>query len=140
MGDDSRRSNRSLVEVLKNEWSLFFESFIEEPEEEKTTKEIQNQKFLDDIELEDIYELKRVLSEQRKKINQQLETLQKEIDLNSAKLESLKIVGSELDETTNKIHRLSDQGMVLSQKLSKLDEQTKLLRDHEEQLKQQISI
>lgn len=139
MGDDSRRSTRSLVEDLKNEWSLFFESFIEEPEEEKTIKEIQHQKFLDDIELEDIYDLKRVLSEQRKKINQQFETLQKEIDLNSAKLESLKIVGAEQNETMNRIHRLSDQGNQLSQKLTKLDEQTKLLRDHEELLKNQMS-
>ena len=95
MGDDSRRSNRSLVEVLKNEWALFFESFIEEPEEEKTNKELKHEKYLEAIELEDIFELKRVLSEQRKKINQQLETLHKEIELNSAKLESLKIVGSE---------------------------------------------
>ncbi len=129
MGDGS---SRSIVKALKNEWSLFWEAIqgdeSSQPEFPKAQLEIMS--------LDQARELARSLSDGRKKINQRLESLNKEIDLNSAKLETLRLVGALEDETLKRIHELNDIGQTMAEAMLKLDQRLRLLRDQEISLRE----
>lgn len=94
---------------------------------------------LEKLTLEQIREFTRVLSQDRKKLNQRLEAIHKEIDLNSAKLDSLKIVGADVKETLERLNQLSDMGQTMSFELSKLNEKLKVARRREDFLKKGIA-
>jgi seryl-tRNA synthetase len=86
------------------------------------------------LRLDEILNITKSLSDERKKINQKLERINKEIDLLSIKIESLKLVGGNDEETFERISELTNQGEKLSQELEKLDSNLKMVRDHREQL------
>lgn len=139
MGDDSRR--RSIVDSLKNEWSLLWESIAGDGEEEGTP---ENENSFENgqvrvLSLEDIRRLTRDLSHGRRTLNQRLESLHKELELNTAKLESLRLVGGEDEATVRKINELSEQGQRLSNELSQLDEKLKLARTHEDKIRRRLT-
>lgn len=126
MGDDS---SRSIVKSLKKEWALFLEAFQGDEESEKNDS-FENSK-VEVLSLDRVRELTKVLTEDRKKLNQKLETLSKELDLNSAKLESLRLVGGDEDETLNRIHELNDLGQSMAEALAKLDKKLREVRTKE---------
>ncbi|WP_413943498.1 hypothetical protein [Bdellovibrio sp. HCB-162] len=130
MGDDS---SRSIIKALKNEWSLFLEAFQGDKEEDafETGK-------LEVLSLDEIREMTKALVEDRKKINQKLESLSKEIDLNSAKLESLRLVGGEEDITLKRIHELNDLGQTMAQMLSRLDHRLREIREQENKIQEAL--
>lgn len=130
MGDDS---SRSIIKALKNEWSLLLEAFQGDKEEDifETGK-------LQVLGMEQIREMTKALVEDRKKINQKLESLSKEIDLNSAKLESLRLVGAEEDITLKRIHELNDLGQSMAQALSKLDKKLREIRATEDKIQEEL--
>lgn len=130
MGDDS---SRSIVKALKNEWSLFWEAF----QGEKEGDDFSNEQ-LKVLDLDQIREITKALLEDRKKINQKLESLSKEIDLNSAKLESLRLVGAEEDTTLERIHELNDLGQTMAQTLTKLDKKLREIREQENQIQEEL--
>ncbi|MGZ3804659.1 MAG: hypothetical protein ACXVB4_10640, partial [Pseudobdellovibrionaceae bacterium] len=74
----------------------------------------------------------KALSQDRKQLNQKLESLHKEIELNSAKLESIRLVGGRGEDVLKRINELSDMGQLLSEQLTKLDEKIKLTRTRQE--------
>lgn len=139
MADDGSRTRnnppKNLVNNLKNEWSLFWDSlssdFIDVEEDPFKTGRIQV------LSQEQIRDISQALSKSRRLVNQKIEALNKEIELNSAKLESLRLVGGSEEETLKRIHELSDQGQALSQELAKIDERLKLIRETEDLLKKQ---
>jgi hypothetical protein len=134
MGDDS---SRSIVKALKNEWALFWESFHNESDESpEATGEMANGK-LEVLSLERVREITKALIEDRKRLNQKLESLSKEIDLNSAKLESLRLVGGEEDGTLKRIHELNDLGQNLAETLTKLDKKLREVREKENELQEE---
>lgn len=144
MGDGSHRSanQKSLVQSLKTEWALFWESIAGENETADKGQLLENAfetGKLQPMSLDDVRSLTRALSQDRRKLNRRLESLKKEIDLNTAKLESLRLVGGEDDETFRKISELNDQGQSLSNELSKLDSQLRLARTKEEEIKRQLT-
>lgn len=108
---------------------MFWEVFQERVEEPLPQQEMS---------LEEIQEITKGLVEDRKKINQKLELLLKEIDLNSAKLESLKLVGGDVDTTLNRINELNDLGQNMADALLKLDEQLKVVREEELRVKEEM--
>ncbi|MGE5087076.1 MAG: hypothetical protein ACM3MG_12295 [Bacillota bacterium] len=132
MGDDS---NRSIVKSLKNEWALFWEAFQGEDEEGQPKLETGK---LEVLSLSQVREITKALIEDRKRINQKLETLSKEIDLNSAKLESLRLVGAEEENTLARINELNDLGQSMATALEKIDNQLRAVRERESQLHQEI--
>ncbi|MNL75896.1 hypothetical protein D3C87_2017750 [compost metagenome] len=81
-----------------------------------------------------VREITKSLSEGRKKLNQKLEILNKEIDLNTAKLESLSLVGGDKDATLKRINELSDIGQNLTDALMKLDDKLRLAREQEDEV------
>lgn len=127
MGDDS---SRSIVRALKIEWSLFWEAF------QKEDKEILPVEKLEVMSLEQARDIAKALSNDRKLINQKLESLTKEIDLNSAKLEGLRLVGASVEETIKRIEELNDLGQTMATSLAKVDEKIRKLRDRENTIRE----
>lgn len=127
MGDDS---SRSIVRALKIEWSLFWEAF------QKEDKEILPVEKLEVMSLEQARDIAKSLSNDRKLINQKLESLTKEIDLNTAKLEGLRLVGASLEETLKRIEELNDLGQTMATSLEKVDDKLRKLRDRENTLRE----
>lgn len=132
MGDDS---SRSILKSLKNEWSLFLEAFQGE-EEDKNNE--TDEATIEPLDLEQIRQLTKALAEDRKKLNQKLESLSKEIDLNSAKLESLRLMGGEEQEVLRRIHELNDLGQGLTHALTKLDQRLREIREQENQIHEEM--
>lgn len=110
---------------LATEWSLFWESVTND---RPVLEEDFGHEGLQPLSLKQIQDMTKGLSSNRKKLNQKIETINKEIDLNTAKLESLKLVGGEELDTIQRIHELSDQGQKLVIELQKIDEQLKATR------------
>ncbi|MDG0815242.1 hypothetical protein [Bdellovibrio svalbardensis] len=139
MGDDS---SRSIVKSLKKEWSLFLEAF---QGEENSETEKSNQKSTDAFDfsqvevmnLDKVREITKGLTEDRKKLNQKLETLSKELDLNSAKLESLRLVGGNEDETYQRIQELNDLGHAMAEAMAKLDKKLREARSKELEIQEE---
>lgn len=126
MGDDS---SRSIVKSLKKEWALLMEAFHGD-EESESNEAFENQ-TVEVMSLDKVRQLTKALTEDRKKLNQKLETLSKELDLNSAKLESLRLVGGDDSETLDRIHELNDLGQTMAEALAKLDTKLKAVRSKE---------
>ncbi len=113
---------------FKIEWSLFWDGLLrdhDEPEGDDPLKALTR---------EQISKLIKDLSAQRKQLHKQIESVNKEIELNSAKLESLKLVGSEPEETLTRINQLNDQGEALSSELQKLNQKLQWVRTHEKEM------
>jgi hypothetical protein len=136
MGDDS---SRSIVKSLKNEWSLFLEAFQGEDEliQNPPDQGLANGK-LEVLSLDQIRELAKALSADRKKLNQKMESLSKEIDLNSAKLESIRLVGGEDESVLKRINELNDAGESVAKALEILDKQLRAVRRQEDFLQEEL--
>ncbi len=126
MSDDG---SRSIVKNLKNEWALFWESIAGEDQEDSAFETGK----LQVLSLDQLHEIIKALSHDRRRLNQKLESLNKELELNGAKLESIRLVGGQDGETLKRINELSDIGQVLSEQLSKLDEKIKWTRLRQEE-------
>jgi hypothetical protein len=110
---------------LKIEWALFWEGLFGDDEKGQALKQAQP------ITQEKLKEISKDLSSQRKQLHKQMETLNKELELNAAKLESLQLVGGETEETLARITELSDRGFEVSEKLEKLNQKLQIVREHE---------
>lgn len=137
---------QSFYQGLKTEWSLFWDNIIEDedPESEEDIDGVVQGKIKDPfvtgkIEKLSLFQLKEItkaLSGDRKALNQKLESINKELELNTAKLESLKLVGGDYSDTESRIHELTNLGHEYSEKLNLIDERLKKSRTLEKSLKQ----
>lgn len=105
----------SFLDNFLTEWQLFWDGLKATGTDDFDRSEVSP------MDPMTIKALTKSLSEERKKLNRRLETIQKEIDLNSAKLEGLKLTGVDAQETMKKINELTDLGQVISEELSRLD-------------------
>lgn len=142
MDDGSSKKKKSFVDDLKIEWSLFWEGIVgdEEISPKAEDKDALIAERLELLSAEQIKALTKALSADRKKLNQRMESLSKEIDLNTAKLESLKLVGGEPEDTEDRIHELHDLGQNISEQLDKINTRLKLARKREAALKKASQI
>lgn len=136
---ESSRENKkpiSPVKSLIDEWHLFWEGFAPESDHKSDLNEKSPLQFqaasLPQFDQIEFVEITKRLSKERQKIHQQLEKINKEIDLISAKVESLRLVGGEESESLERISVLSDQGLFLETQLKKLDEKLKIIRNQKE--------
>lgn len=136
MGDDS---SRSIVKSLKKEWSLFLEVFHgeETSDSEKSAEVLEFGAATEGMNLDKVREITKGLTEDRKKLNQKLETLSKELDLNAAKLESLRLVGGNEDETFQRIQELNDLGQAMAEAMAKIDKKLRNARSKEMQIQEE---
>ena len=133
---DGSSSGNSIVKTLKNEWALLWGAFQEEENSEKQEELLDDGK-LEVMTLDQIREITRNLTEDRKKMNQKLESLSKEIELNSAKLEGLRLVGGAEDETLKRIHELNDLGQNMAEALAVLDKKLRDVRAKAEEIQEE---
>ena len=138
MGDGSRRSLRnsdSMLNGLKTEWNLFWHTILGDEDETIEIRDPFETGKLDALSAEQIKAITKALSADRKLLNQKLEYLNKEVDLNNAKLESLRLVGGEPEETEERLRQLSEMGFGISEQLNKINERLRLIRQREDQIK-----
>lgn len=137
--DESKKNNKETKEPnskenhLKIEWSLFWEGLLGDGEDSGEGQTEEGQAPVRVLTREKIQALIKDLSTQKKQLHKQIEKINKELELNTTKLESLKLVGSEPEETLTRINELTDKGHELSLKLEKLDEKLKWVRNHEKE-------
>lgn len=128
-------------EGLKTEWNLFWETILGDDEQEVSVEETKDPFVtgkLEVLSLEQIKAITKALSSDRKVLNQKLEALNKEIEENSAKAESLKLVGGDSEEAVRRINELTDLGHSLSEQLHKINERLKLARTREDVIKKSL--
>lgn len=123
----------SFVESLKNEWNLFWAGFQSDDESAEIAKNAPEKLTRDQIKT-----IKKSLSDERKRLNQRLESIRKEIDINQAKLESLKIVGGSQEDTLQRLSELNDTGQQISEQLARVDHRLKLARTQEGFLRNEL--
>lgn len=131
---ENNQQEESFVETIKADWNLFWHGIIGDEENKETQDEIAKTK-LESLTLDQIKKITKSLSHDRKVLNQRIEEVNKELDLNSEKIESLKLVGGELEETVEHINRLNDIGQQLTTQIDKLNNQLKFFRTREDFLK-----
>lgn len=135
-----KAAKSTFVSDLKNEWSLFWEGLIGEDDEDLEVKKLASRDpfvngKLEILTLEQIKVITKALSSDRKKLNQRLEMINKEIEENTAKIESLKLVGGETEEALQRIGELTDLGQQLSDKLAQINDRLKIARQREDEIK-----
>lgn len=129
MGDDSR----SIVKSLKNEINMFLESFQSDDERELTPEE-QEMELVEGMDSDEVHEAIKALSQERRALNIKLESLQKELDLNTAKLEGMKLAKADYFFVEKRIQDLSDEGASLVQQLDQLDKELRNYRVRDDEL------
>lgn len=144
MSDEGSKKTYLLNGLIK-EWSLFWQTFASEDEgDDQGEKDKQSSSFSKDpfltgqietLGLEQIRAITKALSSDRKKLNQKLESLRKEIDLNSAKLEALRLVGGDFEQTLQNINTLNDLGESINSQLGKINDRLKMARAREDRIK-----
>jgi DNA repair exonuclease SbcCD ATPase subunit len=133
------------LDGLKNEWKLFWETLghswedEEAPEAEATPEQHLFEKKLQLLSPDQLKALGKALSLDRKRINQRIEKLNRELELSTLKLQSAKLVGGDFEKLEQNINELSDLGVALSLQLQNLDERLKMMREREQELKDQLS-
>lgn len=136
-----KQKSHGFVAGLKTEWNLFWETILGEEHDPNEGAEGVKVKDpfvtgkLETLSLEQIKAITKALSSDRRKLNQRLETLNREIEENSQRLESLKLVGGEPEETVQKINELNDLGQTLSEQLDRINERLKIARSREDTIK-----
>lgn len=124
-----KENKNSFVGSFKNEWAMFWEGLTGSTAE---IRDHQDDEFarmkLAPMSMKQIKEITRSLSQEKMKLNQRLESIHRELELNSAKLNSLKLVGGSSEEVLSRINELTDQGQKLASELELLDQRLKIVR------------
>lgn len=113
---------------FKIEWSLFWGGLLGDQDKDLGDDSLKA------LTRDQITKVIKDLSTARKKLHKEIESVNKEIELNSEKLESLRLVGSEPEETIVRLNQLSDMGQELGSELQKLNQKLKWVRAHEKEL------
>ena len=127
MGD-----GRSIVKSLKNEISMLLEVF-QSADEDKNAQDSEMD-FLEDLDSDEVQDAIKVLSQQRRALNQKLESVQKELDLNMAKLESFKLSKIDFSDIEKRIQDLGNLGANISEKLELVDKELREYRVRDDEL------
>ena len=137
----AKKPNRvGYLEGLKTEWNLFWQTILgdDETAENPEIKDPFITGRLEILSLEQIKAITKALSSDRKLLNQRLEAINKELEENTARIESLKLVGGDVDEASEKISELSDLGQTLSEQLDRINSRLKIARSREDQIKKSL--
>ncbi|MFP5520041.1 MAG: hypothetical protein ACLGGX_09070 [Bdellovibrionia bacterium] len=134
MDDGPSSKNKSFLDSLKTEWSLLWSNLVDEEPKVAPVNEKDLASKVKKLSAEQVRQLSKGLSLERKHLNMKLESTQKELELCHAKCESMKVVGADTTEMRERIESLTDQGVALSEALQKLDEQIRVIRNREQEL------
>lgn len=135
MDPDSSDSNenkeiKTTTNPFKIEWSLFWGGLLGDSEKESDPGSLKA------LTRDQVAKLIKDLSAQRKQLHKQIESVNKEMELMSQKLESLEVLGAKSDDTILRLNQLSDNGQALSSELNTLNQKLKWVRTHEKEIGQ----
>jgi hypothetical protein len=123
MDEEDPESKLESKNHLVHEWQLFWAGIVGDPEVTGDLSDPFVSGKLEALTLPQVREMTRVLSQDRKQLNQKLEFIQKQLG------ESNVAQGS-----SNTLESFSDQGQAIIQELEKLNEKLKWARRREDQL------
>ncbi len=126
----------SLMRALKNEWRLFWDSVRKESSKKSEDPFLTGQ--LEPLNLDQVKEIMRTLSDDRKQLNQQLEKLTREIEINSTQLEKIRKLGAEDEVMVKRIGALNDLGLSIVECLQRLDERVHFAHTREAEIREDI--
>jgi hypothetical protein len=132
-----QQQDDSFLEGMRTEWKLFWHGIIGEEDSAgdlKESKDPFNQDRLKLMTLTQIKQITRAHSLDRKRLNQKIEQVQIEIESLTETMESQKLVGANSEQTIEKIKKLTDAGLLISQQLEKANEQIAKFRKREREL------
>lgn len=132
-------SEHSFVNSLRTDWKMFWAGLVGDDELESEENDPFQTGKLETLSLDQIRELTKLMSGDRKRLNQRLESINKEIDLNTAKLDSLRLVGGDVQETVERLNQLSDLGQNMSVELAKLNDKLKMARSREDSIRKGLA-
>jgi methyl-accepting chemotaxis protein len=125
----------SFLENIKIEWNMFWLGLVGEDEAADEAEQLLKTDKLNLLSIEQLKQITRTLSQDRKRINQRIEQIHAEIEMNNERLESIQLVGGDTESTLEEINKLSDIGQKLSLQLQKIDEQMHQIHLREDELK-----
>ncbi|MCE3010273.1 MAG: Atg14 domain-containing protein [Proteobacteria bacterium] len=140
------KSNQNFIEGLATEWKLLWESITESNSQHEAPGEGILEGNLESLGIQQIKALTKALSSDRKKLNQRLERLNKEIDLYSAKLESLKLTSEssantmDMEAIMKTLNELSDLGQAMSLQLQRIDQRLKAAHEREDEIRSGVHL
>ncbi len=111
---------------------MFWHGLVGDSEDHAEQQDLFPIARLESLTLEQVRELTKVLSMDRKRLNQRLEAIQKEIESHAGKLETLRVMGGNTEETVNRLTQLSDLGQTIGHELTKLNDRLKVARGRED--------
>jgi uncharacterized phage infection (PIP) family protein YhgE len=117
----------NVLEKLISEFSLFWHSIVGDGQQQDFDDE-----KLQNLSMDQIRQMTKALSEDRKRLHQKLEEVQRLLDEKNEKLETLRLVRGETENTLSEISRLHDLGQAVSEQLEKVNEKIKSIRLREE--------
>ncbi len=131
--DESNESNenkeiKTSTNPFRIEWSLFWGGLLGDNEKELGADPLKA------LTRDQLLKLIKDLSAQRKHLHKQIESVNKEIEENTEKLESLELVGSSQEDTISRLNQLGDLGQALSSELNTLNQKLKWVRTHEKEI------
>ncbi len=130
--DKSDSNDNLIIKPITNhfkiEWSLFWGGLLGDQDKAVGSDPLKA------LTREQVGKLIKDLSAQRKQLHKQIESVNKEIEQNTEKLESLQLVGSQPDETIARLNQLSDIGQALGSELQTLNQKLKWVRAHEKEI------
>ena len=132
--DDTSKGPTS---ALRTQWKLFWHGIIGDEENNENKSSFQTN-YLNNLSLDQIKQITRALSQDRKKLNQKIEQINKNIEEVSGRIEGLNLVGSATEPTLKEISFLSDEGQNLSHELHRVTEYLRTLREREDELRNQL--
>lgn len=128
------KNRKNILDELRKEWKLFWETLL--PDENKTLIDLDAAQVAL-LSREEIKTCIKSLSLKKNEIHRELEKIQKEIELNQAKRESLSLVGGDFESVDERLNVLSELGSSLSEQLEVLNHRLKLMRQRDDSLKRQ---
>ena len=134
MDDGSRNEKyQSFIDTLRDEWRVFWEGLSDKQgrvnqHDEKNTEDPFQTGKISVLNSDQIKVITKALSSDRRKLNREIEALNKEIDLLVQKLSTLELVGGEKENTLKELEKLNDLGQQMSIQLEKLNSQLKQTR------------
>jgi methyl-accepting chemotaxis protein len=135
MANDS--TSKGPTFALRTQWQLFWHGIIGDDENSENKNSFQTN-YLNNLTIDQIKQITRALSQDRKKLNQKIEQINKTIEEVSGRIEGLNLVGSDTDATLKEITFLTDEGQNLSLELQKVTEYLRTLREREDELRNQL--
>ena len=128
-GSQNINSGQPISSTLAAEWSLLLHSFAEADSDQKE-KLLNNIKTIG-LDANSLKNIKKSLSDQRRQMNQRMESIKTHIDELHAVIENLELVKSDPEDIQKQIHQLITEGEQISEQVVLIEKELKRIREVE---------